>query len=159
MIRVLFVCLGNICRSPMAEAVFQHMVNQEGLADQIEADSAGTGEWHIGSAAHPGTLAVLQTNGIAYDGRGRTLHPTDMRNFDYIIPMDNDNLRNVQRLHKLAGGAAKVALLLDFSEAAKKAGLREVPDPYLTGGFENVYSLVTDGAAGLLAAIRREHDL
>lgn len=159
MIRVLFVCLGNICRSPMAEAVFQHMVNEAGLADKIEADSAGTGEWHIGSPAHPGTLAVLKAQDIAYDGRGRTLAPMDMRDFDYIITMDNDNLRNVQRLHKLAKGTAKVAPLLNFSDVAKQTGISEVPDPYFGGGFENVYSMVKDGAAGLLKTIRHEHKL
>ena len=159
MIRVLFVCLGNICRSPMAEAVFTHMVNEAGLADQIEADSAGTGEWHVGSAAHPGTLAVLKAHDIAYDGRGRTLAPMDMQNFDYIITMDNDNLHNVQRLHGLAKGTAKVAPLLDFSEVAKQAGIREVPDPYFSGGFETVYLMVTDAATGLLETIRRDHNL
>lgn len=143
----------------MAEAVFQHMVNEAELADKIEADSAGTGEWHQGSAAHPGTLAELQANGIPYEGRGRTLRPEDMHDFDYIVTMDNDNLCNVERLHAGAKGTAKVAPLLDFGTEARRSAIREVPDPFFTGGFETVYELVKDGATGLLEAIRREHQL
>jgi protein-tyrosine phosphatase len=158
MIRVLFVCMGNICRSPMAEAVFQHMVKEAGLDNQIEADSAGTGDWHIDSAAHPGTLQILRENNIAYDGRARCLRAEDLEDFDYIVTMDDENLRGVQRLQREAS-TARVAPLLDYGVQAKQSQIREVPDPYFNGGFETVYQLVQDGCAGLLETIRREHNL
>jgi protein-tyrosine phosphatase len=159
MIRVLFVCMGNICRSPMAEAVFQHMVKEAGLENDIEADSAGTGDWHIGKPAHHGTLAVLRENSIEYDGRGRCLQPADMNDFDYIVTMDEENLAHTQHMHRKAGGSAKVAPLLEYGAQARKAGIHEVPDPYFHGGFDSVFLLVKDGCAGLLETICREHNL
>ncbi|MBV9866558.1 MAG: low molecular weight phosphotyrosine protein phosphatase [Abitibacteriaceae bacterium] len=153
MIRVLFVCLGNICRSPMAEAVFMHLVREAGLENKIEADSAGTGSWHIDSVPHPGTLGILEAKGIPYEGLGRQIKRDDLDKFDYIVTMDDENLRNVRRLGK---GRAKVAPLLDY---APHAEIREVPDPYFDGGFDVVYHLVHEGAVGLLAAIRQEHGL
>ena len=153
MIRVLFVCLGNICRSPMAEAVFTHLVNEAGLQKQIVADSAGTGDWHIGQPAHVGTLKMLTRNGIDYQGRARLIAPEDLEDFDYIITMDDSNLKNVRRLGK---GRARVAPLMSF---APETGVAEVPDPYYSGGFERVYELVQEGAAGLLQEIRQEHGL
>ena len=153
-VRVLFVCLGNICRSPMAEAVFAHLVREAGLQDKIEADSAGTGSWHINSAPHPGTMEILEKNGIVYEGRGRQLKRSDLDDFDYIITMDDENLHNVRRHGK---GRAKVAPLLEYAATASQWGIREVPDPYFGGGFDVVYQLVRDGAAGLLAAIRKDH--
>jgi protein-tyrosine phosphatase len=158
-LRVLFVCLGNICRSPMAEAVFSHMVREAGLDGRIEADSAGTGDWHIDSAAHSGTLAVLEENGILYNGRARCIARADLNNFDYIVTMDNQNLRAVQRLGR---GRAVVRPLLDYAAAhsdARKSLIREVPDPYLHGGFDVVYRLVQEGCEGLLQTIRNEHAL
>lgn len=158
-IRVLFVCLGNICRSPMAEAVFADMVRQAGLQERIEADSAGTGAWHIDSAAHPGTLAVLQHNGIPYDGRGRQIRVNDLEEFDYIVTMDDENRRDVQRL---GTGRAIVRPLLEYAaedSPVRTHRIREVPDPYFDGGFDTVYDLVGEGCSGLLETIRREHQL
>lgn len=142
----------------MAEAVFQHMVKEAGLENQIEADSAGTGDWHIDSSAHPGTLAVLRENKIEYDGRARCLRPEDLRDFDYILTMDDQNLRGVQRFQK-PNSTAHIAPLLDYGIVAKENRIREVPDPYFSGGFETVFLLVQDGCAGLLETIRREHNL
>jgi protein-tyrosine phosphatase len=153
MIRVLFVCLGNICRSPMAEAVFMHLVREAGLQDRIEADSAGTGSWHIDSAPHPGTMGMLAEHGIEYEGQGRQIRPGDLNEFDYIVTMDDENLRNVRRFGK---GRAHVAPLMDYAPHLKR---REVPDPYFGGGFEETYELVRAGAEGLLQAIRQEHGL
>lgn len=153
MIRVLFVCLGNICRSPMAEAVFRHQVQAAGLAARIEVDSAGTGNWHIDSAPHPGTLGILAAKGIAYEGQGRQIKREDLNIFDYIITMDDENLHNVRRL---GTGRAKVTPLLDY---APQVGVREVPDPYFDNGFDVVYYLVQAGTEGLLATIRQEHSL
>jgi protein-tyrosine phosphatase len=152
-VRVLFVCLGNICRSPMAEAVFNHLVREAGLAGSIEADSAGTGDWHVGQPAHHGTRSILQQNNISYDGRGRQIARIDLDEFDYIVTMDNENLSDVQRL---GTGRAKIAPLLSY---AQNSTVLEVPDPYHSGGFEGVYQMVQAGAAGLLDTIRKEHRL
>ncbi|HEX8550794.1 MAG TPA: low molecular weight protein-tyrosine-phosphatase [Abditibacteriaceae bacterium] len=153
MIRVLFVCLGNICRSPMAEAVFAHLVRDAGLENQIEIDSAGTGNWHIGARAHHGTLDVLQRNNVPYDGRARQIVSRDLDDFDYVITMDDSNLANVRAL---ADNNSHVAPLLSF---AAESPTREVPDPYFCGGFDGVYDLVRAGCEGLLTHIRREHSL
>ena len=153
MVRVLFVCLGNICRSPMAEGVFAHLVREAGLENEIEVDSAGTGNWHIGQPPHQGTLQIFTQYGIEYKGRARQLSLRDLDSFDYIITMDEENLSNVKRL---GTGRAKVAPLLSYAPHSK---VQEVPDPYFSGGFEGVYDLVRAGAEGLLAAIRQEHGL
>ena len=153
MVRILFVCLGNICRSPMAEAVFEHKVRAAGLEDKIEVDSAGTGDWHVGETANPGTLKVLRREGIRYDGRARQISNRDLERFDYIITMDAHNLRNVAAM-----GPTK-ATLAPLMGYAPEAGVTEVPDPYYDGRFELVFKLVNQAADGLLAAIRREHGL
>ncbi len=153
MIRVLFVCLGNICRSPMAEAVFAHKVRAAGLQDQVHADSAGTGDWHLGHAPHPGTRHVLAVNAIDYAHEARLLTAQDLQEFDYVLTMDDSNLRTVQAR---APGKATVRPFLDY---APDAAVREVPDPYLTGDFDAVYALVTEAAEGLLADIRAAHGL
>jgi protein-tyrosine phosphatase len=152
-IRVLFVCLGNICRSPMAEAVFIRLVREAGLQDKIEAASAGTADWEIDSAPHPGTLYILEQNGIEYSGQGRKLSKADLHEFDYIVTMDDENLRHV---HKLGQGRARVAPLMSF---VMNTDIREVPDPYFNNGFEIVYMLVRAGSEGLLTHIRREYQL
>ena len=153
MIRVLFVCLGNICRSPMAEGVFQHKVREVGLEGMIETDSAGTGNWHVGSQPHPGTMRLLAEKGITYYHRARQFDRDDLNEFDYILTMDEENYADVQAL---GTGTAKVAPFLDY---APHLGVREVPDPYYTGGFEGVYELINAAADGLLAVIRKEHSL
>ncbi|HEX5324032.1 MAG TPA: low molecular weight protein-tyrosine-phosphatase [Capsulimonadaceae bacterium] len=152
-IRVLFVCLGNICRSPMAEAVFAHKVREAGLSERIEADSAGTGSWHVGERPHSGTRRVLAANNISYDHCARTLFPSDLNDFDYIITMDETNLRDVLRMGR---GRARVAPLMSY---AANSGWIEVPDPYYTGRFDEVYHLVDQATEGLLAMIRREHEI
>ena len=153
MIKVLFVCLGNICRSPMAEAVFAQLVRDAGLQDQIEIDSAGTGSWHAGQSAHRGTLDVLRRNSIPYNGRARQIRAADMEDFNYIITMDNSNLEDVR---SLAEQHAHVLPLLSFASNADRT---EVPDPYYDGGFDGVYDLVRAGCEGLLEQIRATHNL
>jgi protein-tyrosine phosphatase len=154
MIRVLFVCMGNICRSPMAEAVFVQLVRDAGLSHTFEIDSAGTIDWHAGEKAHRGTLEVLRRNNIPYDGRSRPLRSADLDKFDYIVVMDKQNLADAQHIF----GRYDPRLTM-FMEYANKAGLTEVtevPDPYYSGGFDEVYDLVTTGGRALLAHIREK---
>lgn len=155
MVKVLFVCLGNICRSPMAEGVFQHLVNEAGLSEQIMVDSAGTSSYHIGETAHSGTRHVLAQHDIPYNGRARTISSQDFAIFDYILAMDEDNLASLRsKLPKDNQPVTK--LFLDYADGIQE---REVPDPYYKGNFEHVYQLVEVGAKGLLQAIRAEHNL
>lgn len=153
MIRVLFVCFGNICRSPMAEAVFMQLVKEANLQNFIEADSAGTADWEIDSAPHPGTLYILEQNGIEYSGQGRKLSKGDLDSFDYIVTMDDENLRDVKKLGK---GSATIAPLISF---VKGTDIREIPDPYFDNGFEVVHMLVRAGTQALLQHIKAKHQL
>ncbi len=154
-IKVLFVCMGNICRSPMAEAVFRHQVAEAGLADRFIIDSAGTGSWHVGEPPHRGTLRILAAHGVdPGPQRARQITRADFSEFDYVVAMDEENLRELRRFRH--DSHAKVSLLLDH---APGLGTREVPDPYYTGGFERVYELVEAGCRGLLAHIREREGL
>jgi protein-tyrosine phosphatase len=137
----------------MAEAVFTHKVREAGLEDQIEADSAGTGHWHVGERAHQGTRQVLRQQGIAYDGRARLITRKDLGEFDYIVTMDAHNLADVEAMGK---GRAKVVPLMAY---APRLGVTEVPDPYYNGKFQEVYDLVSEASEGLLAHIRKERGL
>jgi protein-tyrosine phosphatase len=158
MIKVLMVCLGNICRSPMAEAVFQHQVKEAGLENEIMVDSAGTGSWHVGEKAHEGTLKVLKKNDVPYDGRARSFVVRDLSDFDYILAMDTENFGNIKRV---AGGQSdgEIALFLSYANAAGTTDVKEVPDPYYDGRFDYVYTLVEKGSRALLDHIRQKHNL
>ncbi len=155
-IRVLFVCMGNICRSPMAEAVFRHMVNAAGLTDKIHVDSAGTHAYHVGEQADPRTLEVLRKNNISYQGHARRLNPTDLETFDYILVMDAQNLSDAQRI---IGHNPKMRLFLSYANAQGITHERIVDDPYYNGDFDATYALITQGAQALLAHIRQAHQL
>jgi protein-tyrosine phosphatase len=137
----------------MAEAVFAHKVRLAGLEEAIYTDSCGTGGWHVGEAAHPGTRRILTQKGVAYNGRARCIDPEDLHSFHHVLAMDEANLADLERM---GAGSAKVELLLTY---APEAGHRAVPDPYYDGRFELVYDLVDKATDGLLAAIRNEHDL
>ena len=157
MTRVLFVCLGNICRSPMAEGVFRSLVEREGLVDQFEIESVGTGSWHVGEPPHRGTQQELRKRGIDLSGkRARQVTNLDVETADYVIAMDQSYLRNLRRYDSDNYLAGKAHLLLDFADGAD---IRDVPDPYYEGNFGRVYDLVEDGCRGLLDHIREEESL
>lgn len=154
-IPVLFICLGNICRSPMAEGIFRQLVTDAGLSDQFVIDSAGTSGYHVGEKAHPGTRTILRQNGIPYEGRSRQLGGADVADPDaWLIVMDNSNMNAVRRRF---GDHARLYRLLDFAENYPEVS--EVPDPYYTGNFEAVYEMVRDGCEGLLREIRAKAKL
>lgn len=149
MVRVLFVCLGNICRSPTAHAVFQQMVDELGLGSTIQVDSAGTGDWHIGRPPDPRASAAAQQRGVDMSAlRARQFQADDFHNFDYILAMDEDNLRDILA-QEPGSHSAQVGLFLDYATHFEE---REVPDPYYGGdeGFEHVLNLIEDAAKGLL---------
>ncbi|KAA6447765.1 low molecular weight protein-tyrosine-phosphatase [Bacillus swezeyi] len=156
MIKVLFVCLGNICRSPMAEAVFNDMLKKTGLGDQIQADSAGTGNWHVGKPPHEGTRTLLAEKKISCEGLyARQISKKDLEEFDYIIAMDAENAGNIR---SLAGNQNK-AVIRRLLDDVNDCHTEDVPDPYYTGNFEEVYELVAEGCRQLLTDIKKEHNL
>lgn len=153
MIRVLFVCLGNICRSPLSQGVFEELLRREGLQDEVEVDSAGTGAYHLGEPPDRRARQTAARRGIDLDGqRARQIQPEDCDSFDYILVMDRENLDSVG-LSCATGGRAKVALFMDY---APQASEREVPDPYFGGGegFEHVMDLIEEASQGLLKEIK-----
>ena len=155
MTSVLFVCLGNICRSPMAEAIFRDLVKKEGLEDKIKIDSAGTGDWHIGHPPHKGTREILRKYNVSDEGiLARQIESGDLDQFDYIIGMDDQNILNIEKLGEIPTHI-KVRRLMDFVEDSPK---KEVPDPYYTGNFDETYELVTAGCSQLLKEIKKEMD-
>jgi protein-tyrosine phosphatase len=157
-IRVLFVCLGNICRSPLAEAVFRHLVDERGWADRFEIDSAGTSGWHRGSPPDARSTETARRRGITLAGRSRKVTAADLRSFDYVIAMDAENRAALGELHAHSGGTAEVRLLREFERDADSL---DVPDPYYGGprGFDDVHDIVERGCAGLLAHVAAERGL
>ncbi len=155
-VSVLFICMGNICRSPTAEAVFRHYAENAGLAGQILIDSAGTHDYHIGAAPDLRAQRAAQQRGYDMSGlRGRQVEEGDFHRFDYVLAMDRANLAILQRLVPSASDA-QVRLFLEY---ARHHAEREVPDPYYGGvdGFERVLDMVEDAAEGLLQHIRQRH--
>ena len=157
MIKVLFVCMGNICRSPTAHGVFQSLVDESGLAGRIQVDSAGTHGYHIGTPPDPRSQATASARGVDLSGlRARRFEAGDFIEFDYVIGMDQNNLADMLAL-KPAEARAEVSLMLDF---AANSTQREVPDPYFgDAGFERVFDMIDDASRGLLAQIRTQRGI
>lgn len=155
--KVLFVCLGNICRSPAAEGIFRHLVREEALTDRIEIDSAGTGGWHEGESPDPRMIQHASKRGYDLsDLIARQLKaPGDLRHFDYILTMDRSNLRNVRALDPKSEHHHKIKPLVSFCRVHE---VEEVPDPYYKGdeGFEQVLDLLEDACQELLRHIKKE---
>ena len=154
-VSVLFVCMGNICRSPTAEGVFRQQVANAGLSDWIVTDSAGTHAYHVGDAPDARASKAAAKRGYDLsDLRARKVDSEDFRQFDYVLAMDEDNYRNLQAICP-RGFEDRLSLFLRF---AANAGREDVPDPYYGGikGFEYVLDLVENAAIGLLEDIRRQ---
>ncbi|MHB8235670.1 MAG: low molecular weight protein-tyrosine-phosphatase [Solirubrobacteraceae bacterium] len=154
--RLLFVCLGNICRSPTAEGTMRALVREAGLQEQIELDSAGTGSWHVGSPPDERATAAAAGRGIALEGAARRVRDEDFQDFNLILAMDRQNLQELRRMAPDASARARVHLLREFDPASADRDDLDVPDPYYGegDGFELVLDHVQAGCAGLLAQIR-----
>lgn len=152
-VRVVFVCLGNICRSPMAEAVLRKLASDRGLAGVVSVDSAGTGDWHLGHPPHEGTRRLLDGAGISWEGMtARQVSRQDLEEADYLVCMDANNERDVRQLF-LNDGIHPSGVVMRFMELLPERGMDGVPDPYYTGNFEETYELVTAGCERLLDRI------
>ncbi len=153
---VLFVCLGNICRSPLAEGIFQHLVDEAGLSDRFQIDSAGTGAWHVGERPDARASMVATQHGVELLSRARQITEDDLKTYHHVVVMDLENLRNVQRMADALGdeATAEIHLLRAFDPEGGDGD--EVPDPYYGGasGFENVYQMVHRSCRTLLDRLR-----
>lgn len=156
MINVLFICMGNICRSPMAEAIFTDMIGKAGLRDQFSIDSVGTSGFHTGEPAHPGTRRILAEHNIQYTGSSRQINRSDIAKADYLVVMDHQNMAAIKHMVQRVDNAPQPHLLLEFAADTTRT---DVPDPYYENNFEEVYQLVRSGSEGLLAHIRKAHNL
>ncbi|GAB3232226.1 low molecular weight phosphotyrosine protein phosphatase [Algoriphagus aestuariicola] len=159
MIKVLFVCLGNICRSPLAEAIFNHKIQALGLSRKFKSDSAGTSDYHIGELPDERTIQCAQRKGLKINHRGRQVNRTDFRDFDYIIAMDESNLTNLESLkEKFNFPEKEVYLMRDFVTGWE--GM-PVPDPYYGGeeGFDEIYHILDASIESFLRKIKEVHQL
>ena len=149
--KLLFVCLGNICRSPAAEGVFLHLLKQRGLSERFVVDSAGTGGWHVGNPADRRMQAAANRRGIDLPSRARQICLDDFSSFDLVLTMDDDNLAALRGLAQEAGAGA-TATITPMLHYARNFSETEVPDPYYGGeaGFEHVLDLLEDACANLL---------
>jgi protein-tyrosine phosphatase len=151
--KILFVCAGNICRSPTAEGVMGRLLDQAGLAERVVIDSAGTGAWHVGELPDPRTREAARRRGLALTHRARQLRRPDLERFDLVLVMDRDNLRHVTGMAEQRARAA-IRLLRSFDPTAPEGAI--VPDPYAGGpaGFDEVLDICERACAGLLAHVR-----
>ena len=156
MVKVLFVCTGNICRSPTAEGVFDKLVKEAGLADDVHVESAGTTAYHVGEPPDRRSQAAARQRGIDLSQqRARQVNEADLQTFDYILAMGEDHLNDLARMAGAPPGA-RLSRFLDFAPDRLE---QDVPDPYYGGpdGFENVLDMIEDASRGLLEDIRANH--
>jgi protein-tyrosine phosphatase len=156
-VRLLFVCMGNICRSPTAEGVMRGLLREQGLEDAVAVDSAGTGGWHVGDPPDARAAAAARSRGITLDGAARVVRRADFDDFDLILAADRRNLREL-RSAAPAGSRARIRLLREFDRASEGAPDLDVPDPYYgdVDGFEHVLDLVDAACRGLLDELRAD---
>lgn len=159
MIKVLFVCLGNICRSPLAEAIFNHKIQAMGLSRKFKSDSAGTSDYHIGELPDERSIQCAHRKGLKISHRGRQVNRTDFRDFDYIVAMDDSNQKNLQTLRdKYKFANKEIYLMRDFVPGCE--GL-PVPDPYYGGeeGFDEIFQILDESIDNFLTKIQEAHQL
>jgi protein-tyrosine phosphatase len=156
--KLLFVCLGNICRSPAAESIMNHLIQQRGLVGQVVCDSAGTSNYHIGNPPDRRMTAAATQRGITLEGRARQFTPADFETFDLILAMDRDNFADIAYLDPTGRYKDKLHLMCDF---CTQFLLKEVPDPYYGGteGFTQVLDLLTDACTGLLDQVQQKLEI
>jgi protein-tyrosine phosphatase len=158
-VAVSFVCMGNICRSPTAEAVMRHLVREAGLDHAIVLDSAGTGDWHVGEDRDRRSRAVAQRRGMPIVGPARQFAHSDFDRFDLVLALDEENARDLRHLAPTDEARAKIRLLREFDAEAGSGA--EVPDPYYGGpeGFEHVFDICLSACRGLLEHLRKDYQL
>lgn len=154
--RILFVCTGNICRSPLAHAAFESLLAERGLADRYEVESAGTTGYHAGDNADPRMRRTAAKHGLRFDHLARQITRSDIERYDLILAMDRENRDSVLRLFRNGDGARKVRLFREFDPQGAPSD--EVPDPYYGGpdGFERIYEIVERTSEGLLAQLESQ---
>jgi len=154
--KLLFVCMGNICRSPTAEGVMRHLLREQGLEDEIEIDSAGTGGWHAGDPPDSRATEAARRRGIALEGAARQVRPSDFEEYDLLLAADRENLADLRAVAPDEAAMAKVRLLREFDPDSRGAPDLDVPDPYYGGpdGFEDVLDLVEAACRGLIEEVR-----
>ncbi|MBA2522373.1 MAG: low molecular weight phosphotyrosine protein phosphatase [Solirubrobacterales bacterium] len=154
--RILFVCLGNICRSPTAEGVLRHKLREAGLADEVDVESAGTGGWHIGHPPDARASDAASRRGIALESHAQRFDAPHFDDFDLILAMDRENLEDMRALAPHADAAGKLGLLREYDPLAVESDNLEVPDPYFGGedGFEDVLDMIERACDGLIAELR-----
>jgi len=161
-VRICFVCLGNICRSPTAEGIMNHLVQERGLGDCIHVESAGTGDYQVGNSPDERSAAEARTRGVTLSGRARQFQPDDFARFDLVVAMDRHNLHDLHALAPEPALRERVVLLRSFDPENLGHGRQlDVPDPYngRTNGFATVYDLVEPACRGLLEHLVVEFEL
>jgi protein-tyrosine phosphatase len=158
-VAVSFVCMGNICRSPTAEAIMRHLVSAAGLRDAVTLDSAGTGAWHVGEERDRRSRAVAKQRGMPISGPARQFVRGDFDRFDLVLALDEDNARELRRLATTDDARARIRLLREFDKDAGPGA--EVPDPYYGGpeGFDLVFDICLVACRGLLQHLQKVYNL